>query len=58
MRDRGSSPRVGLMKIVVDSKEQIVEKTTDGRGRITLGSDYANKEVQLAILEVRDPDDD
>lgn len=42
------------MKVYVESKEQIVEKKADGRGRVTLGSDYANEEVQLAILEPAD----
>lgn len=40
------------MKVYVESKEQILEKRADSRGRVTLGSEYANKEVQLAVLEV------
>lgn len=40
------------MKVYVGSKDQILEKQTDSRGRVTLGSEYANKEVQLAVLEV------
>lgn len=40
------------MKVYVESKDEIVEATTDSRGRVTLGSEYANSEVQLAILEV------
>ena len=39
------------MKIHIESKDQIVEKRADGRGRVTLGSEYAGKKVQLAILE-------
>lgn len=39
------------MKVYIESKDQIVEKTADGRGRVTLGSDYAGKDVQIAILE-------
>lgn len=31
---------------------EILEKRTDSRGRATLGSEYANKQVQLAVLEV------
>lgn len=42
------------MKIYIESKDQIVEKTADGRGRVTLGSKYANEDVQLAILEPTD----
>ncbi len=30
----------------------IVTKKTDSRGRITLGSDYADKEVTVAVIEV------
>lgn len=38
------------MKVFVESKEQIVETTADSRGRITIGSEYADKEVVVAIL--------
>jgi len=34
------------------SKDQIVDRPTDDRGRIHLGSEYANKNVEVAILEV------
>ncbi len=34
------------------AKNQITEKRADSRGRVTLGSEFANKEVQLAVLEV------
>jgi len=30
----------------------IVTKKTDSRGRITLGSEYADEEVTVAIIEV------
>lgn len=39
------------MKLQIDSKDQIIEKKADGRGRVTLGSDYAGKTVQIAVLE-------
>lgn len=42
------------MKVYVDSKDDIKEITTDSRGRLTLGSEYANKRVQLAVLEVEE----
>lgn len=42
------------MKVYIESKDQIVEKTADARGRVTLGSEYAGEEVQLAILEPTD----
>ena len=45
-------PRGAWMKIHIESKDDIVEATTDARGRVTLGSEYKNSEVQLAILEV------
>lgn len=31
-------------------------KPADGRGRVTLGSEFADKRVKLAVLEVEDPD--
>lgn len=37
------------MKIEV-KKEDIVEKETDSRGRVTLGKEYANQEVQLVVF--------
>jgi len=40
-----------LVKI---EKGDIVEATTDDRGRIYLGSEYANTEVEVAILDVKD----
>lgn len=40
------------MKVYVESKDDIVEAKTDARGRITLGSEYADSEVQVAVLEV------
>ena len=40
------------MKVYVESKDRILEKQADSRGRVTLGSEYANTEVQLAVLEV------
>lgn len=44
------------MKVYVESKDDIVEATTDSRGRLTLGSEYANEQVTIAVLE-RDRDD-
>lgn len=40
------------MKVYVESKEQIIEKRADSRGRVTLGREYVNKDVQRAVLEV------
>jgi hypothetical protein len=33
------------------SMNQIVARSADDRGRITLGTEYANEDVQIAILE-------
>ncbi|WP_336345974.1 hypothetical protein [Halalkalicoccus ordinarius] len=44
------------MKVYVESKDQIIEKRTDSRGRVTLGSEFANREVQLAVLEAEGED--
>jgi len=37
------------VKVDVDPSE-LVEKTADGRGRITLGVEYANQDVKIMIL--------
>jgi hypothetical protein len=34
--------------------EQIVERTADDRGRITLGARYAGRDVEVAVLEPED----
>lgn len=33
------------------SKDDIVESTTDDRGRIYLGTEYANQTVEVAVLD-------
>jgi len=33
---------------------ELVERATDDRGRLTLGSEYANADVTVAVLEVDD----
>ena len=38
------------MNIDVTPK-QVVEKTADDRGRITLGSEFKNEDVRLLIVE-------
>lgn len=42
------------MKVYVESPDDVIEKRTDERGRITLGSEYGNKTVQVAVVEVKD----
>jgi hypothetical protein len=39
------------MKVDVEVSE-LVERPTDDRGRLTLGSEYADKTVTVAVLEV------
>ena len=48
----------GVITILVKkrAKDQIIEKRADSHGSVTLGSEYANTEVQLAVLEVNDDD--
>lgn len=38
------------MKVEIQPK-QVVEATTDRRGRFTLGSEYANQEVTVLVVE-------
>ena len=38
------------MKVEIDP-DSVVKRTTDGRGRIYLGSEYANKTVEVAVLD-------
>lgn len=47
-----------MIDLTIESKDQLIEKKTDGRGRLTLGSKYAGKEVQVAILDVEDGEED
>jgi len=42
------------VKIDVD-KDDILERTADSRGRVTLGKEYSDKEVQLVVFEKDDP---
>jgi hypothetical protein len=35
-----------------------VEATTDDRGRLTLGSEFADRAVEVAVLSAEIPDDD
>lgn len=44
------------MKVYVDGKDKIVETTADSRGRITLGSQYANEQVTVAIVSEAEDD--
>jgi len=39
------------MKVEVSASD-IEERTADGRGRITIGSEYADKIVTVAVLDV------
>jgi len=37
--------------------EHIETATTDSRGRLTLGSDFADKLVTVAVVKTEEPDD-
>lgn len=43
------------IKIEVEP-EQVIERETDSRGRLTLGSEWKNQDVKLLIIS--DPDED
>ena len=42
------------MKIEVSASEIRSEKKADNRGRVTLGSEYVDRTVTVAVLEVED----
>lgn len=44
------------IEIEVDPAD-IVRKQADDRGRITLGSEFASKELRVAIIEVEEDED-
>ncbi len=37
--------------------DEIKKVAADGRGRVTLGVEYANQTVRVAVIEVVDEDD-
>jgi hypothetical protein len=41
------------MKVEVEATD-VQEKTADERGRVTLGAEYAEKTVTVAVVEVED----
>ena len=41
------------MKVEIPATD-IEERKADGRGRVTLGSEYAHQNVTLAVIEVED----
>ena len=45
------------MQIQVSASDIKSEKKADDRGRVTLGSEYADETVTVAVLEVEDEDD-
>lgn len=38
------------MKVEIEPDE-LIERTTDDRGRITIGSEHANEDVKLILLK-------
>jgi len=45
------------MKIEVSASDIKSDKKADDRGRVTLGSEYADETVTVAVLEVKDESD-
>ena len=45
------------MQIEVSASEIKSDKKADDRGRVTLGSEYADETVTVAVLEVKDESD-
>lgn len=45
------------MKVEVSATD-IEERTADERGRVTIGTEYADKTVTVAVLDVEDGDRD
>jgi hypothetical protein len=45
------------MDITVDAVD-VTERQTDARGRLTLGADYADETVRVAVVEVVQDDGD
>ena len=43
----------GIMKVEISPKD-LITKRTDNRGRLTLGSEYANQEVTVIVAEVEE----
>jgi len=41
------------MKVLVETDDELIEKdlSADGRGRVTLGSEYAGETVTVAVVE-------
>jgi hypothetical protein len=46
------------MQIEVSASDIKSGKKADDRGRVTLGSEYAASTVTVAVLEVKDEDDE
>lgn len=42
------------MQVEIDASDIESGKKADGRGRVTLGAEYAGKTVTVAVLEVED----
>ena len=44
------------MQVEINPSDIKSDKKADDRGRITLGAEYADKRVTIAVLEVEDHD--
>jgi len=57
LADRATRVLDGEIALSTDP-ETVVERETDDRGRLTLGSEYADQRVEVAVLSAERPDDD
>lgn len=57
LADRATRVLDGELELSTDP-ETVVERETDDRGRLTLGSEYAERRVEVAVLSAERPDDD
>lgn len=44
------------MKIEVEVSD-LIERKSDDRGRVNLGTDHADKQVTVAVVDVEEPDE-
>lgn len=42
------------MNLELDDFERITTETADSRGRVTLGSEYADEEVKIVVVRTED----
>lgn len=42
------------MQLELDDFEKITTETADSRGRVTLGTEYADEDVQIVVVRTED----